>query len=497
MKELVRLQKINKTFGAVKAAKDVSFVVREGEIVSLIGENGAGKSTAAKILFGLYKPDSGQVYFKEEPVELKSPEDAGALGIGMVHQHFMLAPAMTALDHMILQKKDLGDFQNLNRSALRQELNELSLKFKMPVDWEALVEDLPVGVHQRIEILKALAAEAKLLILDEPTAVLSPQEIDLFLERLLELKKQGYTIILITHKLREVLKVSDQVVVFRRGEVVGQYPAAGQTLDSLSELMVGHRMPELKSLPQPPGAPLLSVKNLSYGPLKQIEFQLRENEIVGIAGVEGHGQSELLRALLMPQDCGLVGSQYEFLRTPVGQFPTSAILAKGLSFIGEDRHHQSCVLEMDLSENFLFGQESHFSNFGWINKKSLEKKTLQMMEKYDVRPLGPPDLPFQSLSGGNQQKFVVGRELSQRPRVLIAAQPTRGVDIGAIDLIHRALLDFKNQKNTVLLISSELEELLKVSDRIFVLREGEFVAEFSRAQFDEQKIGQAMLRGRS
>jgi simple sugar transport system ATP-binding protein len=495
VKEILRLQKVNKSFGAVQAAKDVSFSVQEGQLISLIGENGAGKSTAAKILFGMYQPDSGEIFFQGQSIKISSPEAAGQLGIGMVHQHFMLAPAMTALDHMILQKNDLRSFQKIDRALILKELQSLSEKHQMPVDWLSPVEDLPIGVHQRIEILKALSANAKIIILDEPTAVLSPQETALFLDRLLDLKKQGYTIILITHKLREVLKVSDQIVVFRRGEVVGQYPATEQTCETLSELMVGHQVPPLNNIPQAAGAPLLTVTDLSFGKLKNIHFQLHENEIVGIAGIEGHGQSDLLKALLMPQDCGCEPQQYELLKGQAGQLTTSELLDRGLGFVGEDRHHQSCILEMNLLENFLFGQERKFSKFGIIEQSHLNHQTLEMMQNFDVRPLGNPLLPFQSLSGGNQQKFVVGRELSKKPRVLIASQPTRGVDIGAIDLIHRSLLNYKNRKNAVLLVSSELEELIKVSDRILVLKDGQFVSEFQRQEFDEQRIGQVMLRG--
>jgi ABC-type uncharacterized transport system ATPase subunit len=508
---MIEFKNVSKTFGSVIANKNVSFKIEKGSIHALIGENGAGKSTTCKILFGLYSADSGEVEIQGKPVQFRSPIDAKAAGLGMVHQHFMLAGSMTALDHVVIEQNQKRSwFKNLfgriQREELLEELNNLSEKFQMPVAWEKTIAELSVGIHQRIEILKLLYNHSEILILDEPTAVLTPQETELFFEQLRELKKSGKTIIIITHKLKEVKALADTVTVMRAGECIGSYPVAEVSVENLGELMVGselqivksHRMKEATGLARLTlGDYSIKVGNLEI--LKKLNLEIRPHEIVGIAGVEGNGQTELINSIVRPwMYKGLRWGRIDFKEESILMLSSRRVRDLGIAFFPEDRLHQAVLPEGTALENFFLGQQynEEFNRFGFIRWNKLRSRMWDLIQKFDVRPQSM-DLPLEKFSGGNQQKLVVARELSTQPELLIAAQPTRGVDIGAMQIIHREILELRNRGSSVLLISSDLDELFKLSDRIVVLFNGQFVAQFFHYEFDEKKIGARMGGGQA
>lgn len=491
---IVEFRGVSKFFGQVSANKEISFQIQEGEICALLGENGAGKSTLMKILFGLEKPSEGEVLIRGERVDIVDPEAAHQQKIGMVHQHFMLAGPMTALDHVVLEQKSESLWRPLNRKKILHALEDLSARLQMPLPWEDPVESLPVGLQQRLEILKLLYLENEILIFDEPTAVLTPQEVEEFLKRLLDLKQKGKTIVLITHKLREVLAVADKVVVLRHGQVVAQGPRSQWNLQNLSEAMIGQSLKHSEFQQRPQA--FLGVKQVILeNILGRINFAIEKGEVIGIAGVEGNGQTELIEALLHPN--GVKGLQGKcLLRTPQA---TKNLLALsnleirqlGVGYLSEDRHKKSVLLRSNLLENFLLGLQDLFSENGVLLIKKLQDALKEAVDRFDIK-IGKTSDTMLSLSGGNQQKLVVARELTRPLNFLVAAQPTRGVDIGAIEKIHRALWDLRKKGTSILLVSSELEELMKLSDRILVMFKGEILGEFSRDQFDEKKIGAVM-----
>lgn len=515
---LLKFENISKTFGANIANNKVSFSIERGTIHALIGENGAGKSTAMKILFGLYQKDSGQIFLNEKPVNLKSPLEAKAHGLGMVHQHFMLAGSMTALDHFFLDEKMENRnfwkslwpfFKILPRFRLRQEVTALAGKYQMPVPWDEQVQNLSVGFQQRLEILKILRNQAEILILDEPTAVLTPQESEALFIQLRELKHFGKTIIIITHKLKEVMALADEVTVFRQGRVVAHRQISKTNPTALAELMVGRNL-----TPFPPISPvadegknskaLFQVQDLSTrrktgkNQLQNLSFSIKSGQILGVAGIEGNGQSELIRILLNPKKfkTNLSGNILWNEKSILNQTAQN-LRDRGLSFFPEDRLEQAALIRSSMKENFILGlhRSSIFNKMGWLRSAKIHHVTEQEMTNFDVRPV-LPDAPFRSFSGGNQQKLIVARELFRKPQLLIAAQPTRGVDIGAIERVHLEILQLRNQGGSVLLISSDLDELLKLSDEIMVFFEGKIVGSLPRSQFDEKILGQWMLSGR-
>jgi len=505
----LEFQNISKSFDDVPANQDISFCVQKGHIHAIVGENGAGKSTLMKILFGLYPKDSGGIFLDGKEVQFENPIQAKKAGLGMVHQHFMLAGPLTALDHVILEgsrvrkskAKDL--FFPLPRKKLKNSLNRISEQYKMPVPWDQKIETLAVGIQQRIEIIKLLYNKAELLILDEPTAVLTPQEIEQLFLQLKKLKADGKTILIITHKLKEVLKLADEVTILRQGKCISTLSIKGQTVESLSELMIGRKLQTLQPseiLPSPVSRVI--VRNLFYTQpkkelLSDLNFEIHPNEILGIAGVEGNGQSELINAFIRPLSCsGAYSGQIQFKNQNLLRLNSSEIRLQNISYFPEDRLHQGVLLENNMIENFLLGKQFHpeFSKKGWILKKPLLRAVQSIFEKYDVRPANEK-LMMGQFSGGNQQKFVVGRELYHQPALLIAAQPTRGVDIGAIEKIHDELLRQRESGASILLISSELDELLKLSDRILVLFNGKIMGSFQKNEFDEKKIGALMMGG--
>jgi ABC-type uncharacterized transport system ATPase subunit len=498
----VELRGLTKQFGSVLANAGVNLRVEAGTIHGVIGENGAGKSTAMKLLYGMLRPDAGEILIGGRKCVWASPSDAIARGIGMVHQHFMLAGPYSALDNILLGAEPLR-WRVIDRAGARARLEILARQYGLPVDWDRPIEQLPVGVQQRVEILKLLYREANILILDEPTAVLTPQETNDLFGNLKKLRAEGKTVLLVTHKLKDVMSFTDQVTVFRAGKVTGEVETSGTTPQELANLMVGRKVVLNIEVPPayPHAEPAIEVTGLSLaGPagsrhrLSEVSFSVRRGEIVGVAGVEGNGQSELLQALLHPRDsqCRTSGT-VRFLGEDVTAWEPLRIHALGVAVIPEDRLHEGLLLERPVSENFLLGLQRSpaFSRAGFLNLKGLAGIAARAVADYDVRP---PDLtlPAGKLSGGNQQKLIVAREFQRQPRVLIAAQPTRGVDVGAIEFIYTRIVRARDEGAGVLLVSSELDEILTLSDRILVMFEGRILAEFRRAEVTERELGLKM-----
>jgi simple sugar transport system ATP-binding protein len=495
----LELRQITKRFGTLVANRSVDFDVRKGEIHALLGENGAGKSTLMNVLYGLHQPDEGEIRLNGEPVQIDSPRRAIGLGIGMVHQHFMLVPVMTVAENLVLgSEPHKGPLLDYKAAAARTR--ELSERFGLAVDPEAKVEDLGVGAQQRVEILRALFRGAKVLVLDEPTAVLTAQEAQDLFEVLRALKADGTAIVFISHKLNEVLDVADRITVLRRGERIDTVPGEGATERSLARLMVGRDVllrvekPETQA-----GAPLLEVRGLSarddrgLPAVKDVSFEVRAGEIVGIAGVDANGQSELIEAImgLRRPDSGQIMVEGR----DVTHASPRATLAAGVSHIAEDRHRRGLVLEFDLAENICLREyrKPSMSRHGWLSPKKMAARARGLLKEFDVRG-GEVDTRAGSLSGGNQQKVVIARELAAQPHVLIAAQPTRGLDVGAIEFVHRRLVEERDQGRAVLLVSLEMEEIRSLSDRVLVIYEGEIVAELPPSA-SEEDFGLVMTGG--
>jgi simple sugar transport system ATP-binding protein len=496
----VEMRGIVKRFPGVVANDGVSFVVRKGEIHALLGENGAGKSTLMNILFGLHQPDEGQIFVDGQQVHFHGPRDAVNAGLGMVHQHFMLIPRFTVAENVILGSEGPGI--RLDRAAAEHRVRELAAEYGLQLDPRAPVETLPVGLQQRVEIVRALFQGGRTLILDEPTALLIPQEVDelyLILERL---RAGGGTIIFITHKLREVAAISDRVTVIRRGKTIETLNTADTSSAQLAELMVGRAVNlQVERPTASPGEVLLEVDHLrlkgkgGLRALDDLSLTVRSGEIVGICGVEGNGQTELVETIagLRKPDAGVVSICG---RDMAGMGPTKLHEA-GLSYIPEDRHNRGLVLDFNLTENVLLGniEDSPFSTSGRINYEASERVTKECMAQYDVRAPGP-DTQARNLSGGNQQKLIIAREMYRDPKVIMAVQPTRGLDVGAIEFVHRHLVGLRDAGKAILLVSFELDEILDLSDRILVLYQGRIVGEFASGAVDRTTLG-LLMGGRS
>jgi general nucleoside transport system ATP-binding protein len=500
----VELRGLTKHFGSVLANARVNLRVEAGTIHGVIGENGAGKSTAMKMLYGIFPPDAGEIFIGGKKCVWNSPADAIAAGIGMVHQHFMLAGPYSALDNILLGAEPRRWGVVIDRKAARVQLEALAGRYGLAVNWDEPIERLPVGVQQRIEILKLLYRNAQILILDEPTAVLTPQETTELFRNLKKLRDEGKTILLITHKLKEVMSFTDEVTVFRAGKVTGELRTSETNPQELANLMVGRKV--VLNINVPPAHPreerAIEITDLclsgtvegSRHKLADVSFSVKRGEIVGIAGVEGNGQSELLQAILHPRDprCRTSGS-VKFVGEDVTAYETLRIRDLGVAVIPEDRQQEGLLLQRPVSENFLLGLQRSpaFSRAGFLNSTNLQKTAAQAIEEYDVRPR---DLMISAgkLSGGNQQKLIVAREFQRRPRVLIAAQPTRGVDVGAIEFIHNRIVRARDEGAGVLLVSFELDDILTLSDRILVMYEGRIVAEFKRGEVSERELGLKM-----
>jgi simple sugar transport system ATP-binding protein len=497
---VLELRGITKQFPGVLANDHIDFDLRRGEVHALLGENGAGKSTLMSILYGLYSQDEGEIFINGERIRIDSPKEAIERGIGMVHQHFMLIPVMTVAENIVLASEPKKAGIVLDYATAHERVADLAGSFNFAIDPHARIENISVGQQQRVEILKALYRRADILILDEPTAVLTPQEAEELFGILRSLQNEGMSIIFISHKLNEVLHIADRITVLRRGKKIETLPAAGATEESLARLMVGREvLLRVDKTPARPAGPLLEIKDLHVLDDREVEtvrgvsLDVRAGEIVGIAGVDGNGQTELVEALtgLRPVASGSFAVEGEDLTGA----STHKILDAGIGHIPEDRQLRGLVLEFTLAENVALHDfdRSPFSRFGWLRPGQMVERARTLLREFDVRG-GGPDTLAKSLSGGNQQKVVVAREVANDPRVLLAAQPTRGLDVGAIEFVHRRLVEERDSGRAVLLVSLELDEILSLADRILVMYEGEIVGEFS-PDVSEEELGLAMLGG--
>ena len=494
----VRMENITKRFGNVVANDEVCFAARPGEIHCLLGENGAGKSTLMRILFGLYSADSGSIYVNDQPARIAGPRDAISLGIGMVHQHFMLAERLTVAENIVAGREPKKDGL-LDYDRARRQVREVSERYGLEVDPDARVEEISVGQQQRVEIIKALMRGARTLILDEPTAVLTPPEVDELFVVMRALRESGTTIVFITHKLKETMEISDRVTVLRDGKTIGTVDTSGATPDGLVEMMVGRSLPAHDDQRMPPGETvLLELRDVSMAGRKGgrarldgVSLAVRSGEVLGIAGVDGNGQLELeevVTGLRRPSK-----GRVTLIGQNVTGLGTGRIRDRGVAHIPSDRLKRGMVDSFSLARNSVLGMHhcSDFSRHGVPRENALCEHAQGIVAKYDVRAESI-DQPMGSLSGGNQQKMLVGRELARPHSVVIAAQPTRGLDVGATHYIREQILASRNSGKAVLLISAELDEVLELSDRIAVIYEGRIVDVRPTGSFTERELGLLM-----
>ncbi|WP_304415529.1 ABC transporter ATP-binding protein [Brevibacillus aydinogluensis] len=492
---------ITKRFPGIVANDNINLVVKKGEIHALLGENGAGKSTLMNILFGLYQPDEGEILINGKPVNITSPNVANDLGIGMVHQHFMLVETFTVTENIVLGNEPKNGLKIDIRRA-EKEVEELSRKYGLKVDPTAKIADISVGMQQRVEILKTLYRGADILIFDEPTAVLTPQEIQELIEIMHNLVKEGKTIILITHKLKEIMAVCDAVTIIRRGKVIDSVAVKDTNPDELAAKMVGREVTfKVDKKPPQPKEVILSVENVTamgnrgVNALNGISFEVRAGEILGIAGVDGNGQSELIEVLTGLRKAS--GGRVLLKGQEITNRLPREISEAGLSHIPEDRHKRGLVLDFTMSENMVLETYFHprFNKNGFLDYAAIDKHASKLIEEFDVRT---PSIhtKARALSGGNQQKAIIAREVDKDPDLLIAAQPTRGLDVGAIEFIHKRLVEQRDKGKAVLLISLELDEVINVSDRIAVIYEGQIVGIVDAKSTTEQELGLMMSGGK-
>lgn len=494
MEVALEMLNITKRFGELIANNEVNFQVKKGEIHALVGENGAGKTTLMNILYGLVHPDFGIIRLSGNTVNIKNPHQALKLGVGMVHQHFMLAPSLTALENIVLGSTPTR-YGLIDQHGAKKNIEKILQQYSLKVALNKRVYELSVGEMQRVEILKALYRGAEILILDEPTAVLTPQEtIDLF-SILSSLSEKGHTIIFITHKLKEVLLISNRVTVMRRGKVTGVVNTAETNEHQLAYLMVGREV--VLEIPKKPANPQESILEISdlyakndrgLTALKGINLKLKDGEILGIAGVEGNGQSELVQVLtgLRKVTKGMI----QFRGNNIVKKSPRARRELGISHIPEDRLRMGVEKSVSVEENLILNRyyQKSFSNWKILNMKKIHEKSINSIQKFNIM-VGSFQSNLGSLSGGNMQKVVLARELANDPVVLIAAQPTRGVDVGAIEFIHQEIIELRDKGHAILLVSAELDEILSLSDRILVMYEGEFVGEFINEKLSEKELG--------
>ncbi|WP_258833367.1 ABC transporter ATP-binding protein [Peribacillus frigoritolerans] len=497
MEYVIEMLNIRKEFPGIVANDNVTLQVKKGEIHALLGENGAGKSTLMNVLFGLYQPEQGEIRVNGKPVKITSPNIANDLGIGMVHQHFMLVDPFTVTENIILGKEP-SKAGKIDLKEASEEVRKLSEQYQLRVDPYAKIADISIGMQQRVEILKTLYRGAEILIFDEPTAVLTPQEIKELIYIMKALIKEGKSIILITHKLKEIMEVCDRVTVIRKGQGIGTVNVNETNPNELASLMVGREVLfKTEKTAATPSDVVLEVQELEVkdsrgiSAVRNLDLTVRAGEIVGIAGVDGNGQSELIEALagLRKTTAGSIMLNGKEIRNLKPRKITEA----GVGHIPEDRHKHGLVLDYSIGENVVLQTyyQSPFSKAGILNSKKIFEKARSLIKSYDVRT--PSEYtPARALSGGNQQKAIIGREVDRNPDLLIAAQPTRGLDVGAIEFIHKRLIEQRDAGKAVLLISFELEEIMNVSDRIAVIYEGEIVAIVDPKETTEQELGLLM-----
>ena len=496
MDYIIEMNHIVKEFPGIRANDDVTLQVKEGEIHALLGENGAGKSTLMSVLFGMYKPESGVIKLRGEQVSISGPKIANELGIGMVHQHFMLVHNFTVLQNIILGVETTkGGFLKYDKA--REKVMALSKLYGLSIDPDALISDITVGMQQRVEILKMLYRDNEILIFDEPTAVLTPQEIDELMGIMNNLAAEGKSLIFITHKLEEIKRVADRCTVLRLGKCVGTVNVADVTVEQMSEMMVGRKViMQINKQEKQPGAPVLEVDKLtvrSEGSKKNkvhdLSLKVHEGEIVCIAGVDGNGQSELIYALsgLVPADRGTIKVKGENVTRKSVRYRNT----HGLSHIPEDRHKYGLVLDYTLGENLVLLQyfEPRFEKGGFLKQDEIQRYAQSLIEKFDIRCSEGPRTKARSMSGGNQQKAIVAREINRDPELLLAVQPTRGLDVGAIEYMHRQIVSARDNGKAVLVVSFDLSEVMHLADRILVMFEGEIVANVKPSEVTENELG--------
>ncbi|WP_144474930.1 ABC transporter ATP-binding protein [Cytobacillus oceanisediminis] len=498
MSYVVEMLNIRKEFPGIVANDNITLTLKKGEIHALLGENGAGKSTLMGVLFGMYQPEIGVVKVHGKEVRITNPNVANRLGIGMVHQHFKLVENFTVTENIILGSEPLkGMVLDIDKAAKRIE--ELSKHYGLNVDPHAKIEDISVGMQQRVEILKMLYREADVLILDEPTAVLTPAEIDELMKIMRNLIKEGKSIIIITHKLKEIKAVADRCTVIRRGKGIGTVNVAEASEASLAEMMVGRHVSfKVDKKESAPGEVVLKIDSLSVKNnrkvmgLKDFSLEVRTGEIVGIAGVEGNGQTELIEAItgLRKAESGSI----QIDGTEISSLPVRERLEKGMSHIPEDRHKRGLVLDYSLQENMVLQiyNKKPFSKNGILNKNAMKTYAQNILTNFDVRSGEGAVSIARTLSGGNQQKAIIGRELELDPKLLICVQPTRGLDVGSIEYIHKRIVEHRDKGNAVLLVSLELDEILQLSDRIAIVNNGELVGTVIAAETNENEVGLMM-----
>ncbi|EIF6167071.1 ATP-binding cassette domain-containing protein [Clostridium perfringens] len=500
MEYVVEMLNIRKEFPGIVANDNITLQLRKGEIHALLGENGAGKSTLMGILFGMNQPDKGIIKVRGKEVKITNPNVANDLGIGMVHQHFKLVENFTVTQNIVLgcePKILFGLGMDLNKAAKRIE--ELSKQYGLNVDPNAKIENISVGMQQRVEILKMLYRDADVLILDEPTAVLTPQEIDELIKIMKNLINEGKSIIIITHKLKEIKAAADRCTVIRRGRYIGTVDVKTTSEAEMAKMMVGREVSfKVNKKPAKPGDVVLDIKNLSVKNnkkvlgLKDFSIDVRAGEIVGIAGVEGNGQSELIEAItgLRKSESGTIN----FKNKDITRESIRNRINSGIAHIPEDRHKRGLVLDYTIEENMVLEvyDKKPFSNKGLLNKKEIKKYAEKIIDEFDVRSGEGAESIARSLSGGNQQKAIIGREIELNPELLIAAQPTRGLDVGSIEYIHKRLVEQRDSGKAVLLVSLELDEILNVSDRIAIINNGELIGVVNADETNENEVGLMM-----
>ena len=498
---ILELKDINKSFGHVQANKNINLKINKSTIHGIIGENGAGKSTLMSIVFGLYQADSGTIKINRKEVKLKSPRDSILSGIGMVHQHFMLVENFSVLENIILGfEGELVFGKNLAKA--KKDLINLCDTYKLNIDLDSTISDLSVGFRQRVEILKSLYRGAEIFILDEPTGVLTPQEVDELFKILRSLKEEGKTIVLITHKLNEIMDLTSEVSVMRQGEMVGHTKTENTNKEKLAEMMVGRSvLLRINKAKAERGdvifrAESLTVKDdLDVTRVKNVNLEIHEGEILGLAGVTGNGQTELLEALsgIRKVESGEIYLNNQKISDSNSLLDPRELKQKGLAHVPEDRQRMGLVTAFKAYENLIFGyhDQEPYSKSSLMKEKNILEYSKRVMEEYDVRPRSP-QLITSNFSGGNQQKLILSRELNENPKVLLVGQPTRGVDIGAIEFIHQRLIDMRDRGAAILLVSVELEEILSLSDRIVVMFDGNIVGERVNKDVTDRELGLLM-----
>ncbi|WP_422397968.1 ABC transporter ATP-binding protein [Spiroplasma endosymbiont of Crioceris asparagi] len=501
MEHAVKMENITKVFnGTLYANKNINLFVKHNTIHALVGENGAGKSTLMSILFGLYEPTEGEIFINDSKVKISNPIVANKLKIGMVHQHFKLVEVKTVWENIVLGiESGYGPFVNKNK--IKREITDVMKKYNLFVDLDAKIKDISVGMQQRVEIIKVLFRQANIIVFDEPTAVLTPQQIDGFLEIVKNLKNNGKTIIFITHKIDEIMAVADEATVIRNGENVAEFKISEIKGDEIPEAMVGRKLVEVKNqYKNLTGEKILEIFNLTVkkesnprlDAIQNLSLTINRGEILAIAGLEGSGQKELVEALvgLKKQTAGAIVFKGKY----VTKLPIVKRKKMGISHVPEDRHKYGLVLDMSVSENMVLDQISNkeFSNKGLINKSKMKKYSRNIIEEFDVRGARDGDALSRALSGGNQQKAIVGREMIKNHDLLIVFQPTRGLDVGAIEFIHEKILEEKNQNKAVLLISYELNEIMALADKIAVINKGKIVKTINAQGVKKEEIGKLM-----